>query len=67
MIGATRDYLERANQNQALGLAGELAVIDYERKRLSALGLDLLANKVEHVAKSRGDGLEYRMIVPAFL
>ena len=57
-----RDYLERANQNQALGLAGELAVVDFERKRLEFLGHYDLAAKVEHVANSRGDGLGYDVL-----
>ncbi|PRA00196.1 hypothetical protein CQ017_03965 [Arthrobacter sp. MYb224] len=57
--GIRRDYVELEARNSSLGLAGELAVLDFEEKRLSALGARKLANKIEHVSVIRGDGLGY--------
>lgn len=57
--GIRRDYVELEARNSSLGLAGELAVLDFEEKRLSALGARKLANRIEHVSVSRGDGLGY--------
>jgi hypothetical protein len=57
--GVYRDYLLRAEQNAAIGLAGELATVAFEEARLSELGLRNLARKVEHVSKTKGDGLGY--------
>lgn len=56
------DYLAREAQNRELGMRGELLVVSYERAFLSARGNDLLAQKVEHVAKTRGDGLGYDVL-----
>lgn len=57
-----RDYLEREAQNQSLGLAGEAFVLQFEHWRLNALGQHTLADKVEHVAQSKGDGLGYDVL-----
>lgn len=63
-----RDFLRRATMvdfvqvdaaNRALGLAGELAVVDLERARLQRAGLEHLANDVRHVSQTEGDGLGY--------
>ncbi len=54
-----RDYLAREAQNRALGLAGEQLVLEYEIRRLHALGNRALADRVEHVAKTQGDGCGY--------
>lgn len=53
------DYLAREAANRQLGANGEVLVVSYERARLSSLGLDNLADRVEHVAVTRGDGLGY--------
>lgn len=45
-----------------LGSAGECWVVKSERKRLADLGRHALANAVEHVAKTRGDGLGYDVL-----
>jgi len=60
--GIKRDYLEREAQNQSLGLAGEEFVLQFEHWRLNALGQSKLADKVEHVAQSKGDGLGYDVL-----
>jgi len=54
-----RDYLEREARNTTLGLAGELLILDYERRRLALSGLVQLADKVRHVSVEDGDGLGY--------
>ncbi len=53
------DYTALEARNRALGLAGELWVLDQERRRLEASGAGDLALKVEHVAVTVGDGLGY--------
>ena len=57
-----RDYLEREAQNRSLGLAGEQFTLDYERWRLIRLGQDTLADRVEHVAQTQGDGLGFDIL-----
>lgn len=57
-----RDYLEREAQNRSLGLAGEEFVIKFEHWRLLELGKHRLADKVEHVSQSKGDGLGYDVL-----
>ena len=59
---AKRDYLEREAQNRSLGFAGEEFVVMYEHWRLNALGETRLADRVEHVAKTKGDGLGYDVL-----
>lgn len=57
-----RDYLEREAQNQSLGLAGEEFIVEFEHWRLITLGQQRLADKVDHVSKSKGDGLGYDVL-----
>ena len=57
-----RDYLEREAQNRSLGLAGESFVVQFEHWRLTGLGQSRLADKVEHVSQSKGDGLGYDVL-----
>ena len=51
----TTNYIEREARNRSLGAAGELFVLNYERARLIHAGLDILASKIEHTSKVRGD------------
>jgi hypothetical protein len=60
--GIRRDYLEREAQNQSLGLAGEEFVVQFEHWRLNAIGQPALADRVEHVAQSKGDGLGFDVL-----
>lgn len=53
------NWLEVEARNQALGRAGELAVVHYEMERLRTAGQRGLADRVEHVAAARGDGAGY--------
>lgn len=57
-----RDYLDREARNASLGRAGEEFVVNYERWRLISSGSERLADKVEHVAKTRGDGLRFDVL-----
>lgn len=57
-----RDYLEREALNQSLGLAGEGFIVQYEHWRLIELGQQQLADRVEHVSQSKGDGLGYDVL-----
>ena len=50
------NYLLREALNSALGRAGELFVMNFERARLSSIGEERLASQVEHVSLTRGDG-----------
>jgi hypothetical protein len=57
-----RDYLDRESRNRSLGLAGEQFVAEFESRRLNAGGHRTLANRVEHVAATKGDGLGYDVL-----
>lgn len=57
-----RDYLAREAANTSLGIAGEEFVVQFEHWRLFQLGQRRLADKVEHVAKTKGDGLGYDVL-----
>lgn len=54
-----RDYLAREARNRELGHAGECFVLAYERQRLMAEGAQKLAEAVEHVAVTQGDGMGF--------
>ena len=54
-----RDYLAQEARNRSLGRAGELFVLELESRRLHAAGRKRLADRVEHVASTQGDGLGY--------
>lgn len=60
--GIVRDYLAREAHNRSLGEAGEQLVLEYERRRLRALGCPQLSEKVEHVSRTKGDGLGYDIL-----
>lgn len=57
-----RDYLAMEATNRALGAAGELAVVRHEQAFLHRIGRTKLADRVEHVAQTRGDGLGYDVL-----
>ncbi|WP_026927244.1 DUF3883 domain-containing protein [Granulicoccus phenolivorans] len=58
-FGRHIDYAAREAANRSLGLAGELAIVDFERRTLRAAGRDDLAAQVRHVSVEDGDGLGY--------
>lgn len=53
------DYLEREARNASLGKAGEQFVVEFEKSRLIGAGAENLADKVEHISVTRGDGLGF--------
>lgn len=57
-----RDYLAVESRNRSLGLAGEEFVLAYEFDQLKKMGRRDLADRVEHVAKTQGDGLGFDVL-----
>ncbi|WP_081610287.1 DUF3883 domain-containing protein [Corynebacterium doosanense] len=60
--GQKVDYASLEASNRSLGLAGELAVVAHVRATLSKQGRDDLAERVEHVSVTQGDGLGYDIL-----
>jgi hypothetical protein len=50
------NYLERESNNSSLGRAGEEFALSFERARLISLGKNQLAERVEHISITEGDG-----------
>lgn len=57
-----RDCLAREARNASLGLAGEEFVLNYEHQRLHSLGKRNLADRVEHISRTKGDGSGYDVL-----
>lgn len=57
-----RDYLQLESRNRSLGLAGEQFIAEFEARRLHAAGHRVLAGRVDHVARTQGDGLGYDVL-----
>lgn len=57
-----RDYLAREARNASLGLAGEEFALKFEHHRLYSLGKKDLADRVEHISKTMGDGSGYDIL-----
>jgi hypothetical protein len=53
------DYLAREARNASLGGAGEAFALDVEHRRLWEAGHRDLAERIEHVSLTQGDGLGY--------
>lgn len=56
------NFLEKEQNNRQLGEKGEQFVLDYERWRLTKSGKENLAEKVEWVAKYKGDGMGFDIL-----
>lgn len=56
------NYLELEARNRLLGLAGEEFAIRFESERLWRAGQKRLANRIEHVSRTRGDGEGYDIL-----
>ncbi len=54
-----RDYLATEARNRSLGLAGEKFILAFEREFLCLRNRSDLADQVEHVSVTHGDGLGY--------
>ena len=57
-----RNYLEIEARNHSLGLAGETMVLNFEYERLWKAGKRKLAERLEHVSKTKGDYLGYCLL-----
>jgi len=57
-----KNYLEIESRNQALGLAGEKLILEFEHRRLWRDGKKDLANRIEHVADTKGDSLGFDIL-----
>jgi hypothetical protein len=57
-----KDYLAREAANRSLGFAGEEFVLNFEHWNLVRFGQNKLADRVEHVSSTRGDGLGYDIL-----
>ena len=56
------NYLEREAHNASLGKAGEEFVLKVEHARLWKAGQHRLAERIEHVSQTQGDGLGYDVL-----
>lgn len=56
------NYLEREQNNQQLGEKGEQFVLNYESWRLRKAGKENFADKIEWVAKKKGDGMGFDIL-----
>ncbi len=56
------DRLEQEARNSQLGRAGEQFVIDFERARLRSLGKEKLAESIEHISVTEGDGAGFDVL-----
>ncbi len=61
-MASKRDYTAREARNAALGKAGELLTLEYEEFRLRSAGKKQLAEKIEHVSYTQGDGLGFDIL-----
>lgn len=56
------NWLERESRNRSLAAAGEKLALDYEHRRLWKARRRELAERIDHVAVTRGDGLGYDIL-----
>ena len=56
------NFLEREQNNRQLGEKGEQFVFNYESWRLRSAGKENLADKIEWVAKEKGDGMGFDIL-----
>ena len=57
-----KNYLELEARNRSLGVAGEQFVLRYERAKLIQAGKNNLADKIEHIAATKGDGAGFDIL-----
>jgi hypothetical protein len=57
-----RNYLETEAHNASLGLAGEKFILEFEYERLWKAGKRKFADRIEHVAQSKGDYVGYDIL-----
>lgn len=60
--GLRVNYLQKEQNNQRLGNSGEELVLQYEKWRLNTADKPNLADKVEWISQSRGDGFGFDIL-----
>jgi hypothetical protein len=60
--GLRVNYLQNEQNNQRLGKSGEELVVQYEKWRLITAGKSNLADRVEWISQSRGDGFGFDIL-----
>lgn len=60
--GVRVNYLQQEQNNQRLGKSGEELVVQYEKWRLITSGKPNLADKVEWISHTRGDGFGFDIL-----
>ena len=53
---ALKNYFEIESRNRSLGRAGEDFIMEFERARLRDAGKESLADRIEHISVTQGDG-----------
>lgn len=56
------DFIAKESANRSLGHAGEVTVVDFEKQRLRTQGQSRLADRVEHVSLTVGDGAGFDVL-----
>jgi hypothetical protein len=56
------DYLAIEARNRSLGVAGEQFIAEFEARRLHAAGHRQLADRIDHVSRTKGDGFGYDVL-----
>ncbi|HTL67518.1 MAG TPA: DUF3883 domain-containing protein [Lacunisphaera sp.] len=57
-----KNFLEQEARNASLGLAGEELMLKFEHRKLWEAGQHKLADRIEHVSKTKGDGLGFDIL-----
>lgn len=57
-----RNYYREELQNKRLGLLGEEFIFTYEKHKLISIGENDLADQVEHVSQTKGDGAGFDIL-----
>lgn len=61
-VSKRRNFLEMEVRNRSLGNSGEMLAVEFEYERLLRAGQRKLAEKIEHVSASTGDGLGFDIL-----
>jgi hypothetical protein len=61
-IGQRIDFARRDARNRQLGELGEQFVVELEKHRLNEQGRDDLANRIEWISHTRGDGIGFDVL-----
>ena len=61
-LGLNKNYLEIEARNRSLGRAGEELVVRFEHERLWRAGKRSLADRIEHLAATKGDHYGYDIL-----